>query len=314
MHEASRIQHWYCKHCKVPSEVKKKQSKFRHAQHKFDKLLKKRKRDYSKGLLLQIEECNTSDPTKFWNYVKKLGPNKKRDIPWEVEIDKVIVREKEAVLSAWRKTFENLYRSSLEKFDNSFKQERLLELNRLLQMDGPVDEELNKPITYLEVKTIVDASKRQKAVGVDGIPNELLKHTAVVELLFELFNTCLRNQMIPDTWQATIIKPIPKNNPFSIDPLQYRGLSLQCCIYKIFSAILNNRLVTHLDHEDLLSDTQNGFRKNRSCLHHIFVLTSIIRNKCNENKNGIIAAFVDFRKAFDITDRNLLYSSLYEKG
>ena len=69
-----------------------------------------------------------------------------------------------------------------------------------------------------------------------------------------------------------------------------------------------------MDKMGALCDEQNGFRKNRLCLHHIFTLNTIVRNKCHARKEGIFAAFVDFRKAFDVTDRELLYCALIEKG
>ena len=63
-----------------------------------------------------------------------------------------------------------------------------------------------------------------------------------------------------------------------------------------------------------LEDEQNGFCKDRSCLHHIFVLTSIVRNECSCKNGQVLATFVDFRRAFDYTDRELLFFRLYEYG
>ena len=69
----------------------------------------------------------------------------------------------------------------------------------------------------------------------------------------------------------------------------------------------------HLE-EGYLSDEQNGFRKSRSCQHHIYALSTIIKNKCKfdekTRKTGIFSAFVDFQKAFDYVDRDLLYWTL----
>ena len=72
--------------------------------------------------------------------------------------------------------------------------------------------ELNKPITIDEVRLSVHKSKNNKAVGVDHIPNELLKQVQVIEILTELFNNCLKNQLIPETWKLAIIHPIPKSS------------------------------------------------------------------------------------------------------
>ena len=61
----------------------------------------------------------------------------------------------------------------------------------------------------------------------------------------------------------------------------------------------------------LIADEQNGFRRGRSCSEHIFLVTSIIRNRLTEGKDTFIA-FVDKEKAFDWIRRPLLYYLLLE--
>ena len=56
-------------------------------------------------------------------------------------------------------------------------------------------------------------------------------------------------------------------------------------------------------------DEQNGFRAGRSCQDHIYVLSSIIRNRKSEGKDTF-CAFVDFKKAFDWVPRDLLLYKL----
>ena len=59
----------------------------------------------------------------------------------------------------------------------------------------------------------------------------------------------------------------------------------------------------------LLVDEQNGFRPGRSCIDHAFTLSSIIRNRINQKKSTFVA-YVDFEKAFDWVDRDLLFYKL----
>ena len=68
-----------------------------------------------------------------------------------------------------------------------------------------------------------------------------------------------------------------------------------------------------LEASELVADVQNGFRRECSCLHHIYSLTTIVRNHKNCNLSTY-AAFVDFRKAFDATDRELLQCTLFNLG
>jgi len=139
---------------------------------------------------------------------------------------------------------------------------------------------LNKNISYDEIEKQIFKLKNKKAAGIDGIPNEILKHKDVMLVLYKLFDFCFNNQMIPSDWSKAIICPIPKGsdkNPYL--PLSYRGISLLPCISKVYTGILNYRLINYLEELDLLADEQNGFRPNRSCEDHVFVLTSIIQKR-----------------------------------
>ena len=66
-------------------------------------------------------------------------------------------------------------------------------------------------------------------------------------------------------------------------------------VYKLYSTILNERLMLYLEKEELLVEEQNGFRKSRSCLDHMFVLSTIITNRISENKTTY-SCFIDIIK------------------
>ena len=118
--------------------------------------------------------------------------------------------------------------------------------------------------------------------------------------------------MIPKVWSKAIIAPIPKGGDKDpCQPLNYRGISLLSCVGKLFTYIINNRIVKYCEMLNLLHDKQNGFRCKRSCVDHLFSISSIIRNRLNQSQNTYVA-FIDMEKAFDWTDRNLLLYRLLE--
>ena len=67
-----------------------------------------------------------------------------------------------------------------------------------------------------------------------------------------------------------IIHPIFKGGDM-YDPLNYRGITLVNVTCKIYSAVLNNRLLALAEESNVLNDEQNGFRKLRSCIDHMYV-------------------------------------------
>lgn len=161
-----------------------------------------------------------------------------------------------------------------------------------------------------EMRKIIEKLKLKKASGIDSIPNEILKHENLQSYLLLFFQSCLENGNIPSIWKQAMIKPIPKSaTKDPLLPLNYRGISLISCISKLYSSIINARIVQFCDENDLIVEEQNGFRRGRSCDDHVFSLTSIIENRLNDNKNTF-CAFIDLEKAFDWLNRDLLLYSL----
>ena len=139
-------------------------------------------------------------------------------------------------------------------------------------------EQLNNTITLEEVRKAINHSKNDKSTGIDNIPNEILKLPKLLTPLHKHYQYCFEKSVVPDCWYRSIIQPIHKRGKDPLNPLSYRGISLMSTVAKIFSTILNNRITNHLDDKGLLCNEQKGFRKLRSCLDHIYTLTSIVRN------------------------------------
>ena len=114
-----------------------------------------------------------------------------------------------------------------------------------------------------------------------------------INSLHALFNICLDNGLIPSIWRTAIITPIPKDSTKDPRiPLNYRGISLLSIVSKLYSSVLNNRLLPYLENNGLLVDEQNGFRSDRSCQDHLFSACSVIRDRHSEKKSTF-ATFID---------------------
>ncbi|CAC5379161.1 unnamed protein product [Mytilus coruscus] len=95
--------------------------------------------------------------------------------------------------------------------------------------------------------------------------------------------------------------------------LKSRCSALVTVIYKIYCNILNNRLVFWEEERGVLNYEQNVFRKGLSTIDHISTLTSII--ECRKLKRmSTYAAFIDFKKAYDSINRQLLFIKLNDLG
>ena len=124
-----------------------------------------------------------------------------------------------------------------------------------------MDDETDSPITYKEVKTVINNLKKGKASGPDNIINELIKYSKNVTIpcIVKLFNLILNTGIYPTSWQKSLIVLIHKDGDKN-EPNNYRGVSLIDCLPKLFNAILNDRLNKKI--ETAISNCQFGFRKN----------------------------------------------------
>ena len=76
---------------------------------------------------------------------------------------------------------------------------------------------------------------------------------------------------------------------------------------KLYNKMILNRLVHFI--EPILRKNQNGFRRGRSTLSQILCLRRIIEESKLSNRD-LALVYVDFSKAFDSVDRNILFDIL----
>lgn len=298
-------------------EKLKRKNNLQYAQKRFDKALRKKERMFNRNKIEELERVQTSDPKSFWKHVESLGVNMKKNIPMTVYENGSAVSDEDIVLNRWKEDFCNLYNrpeGENDNFDNVFHESvKRLKANMEEQMNAPGYTEnvfLNDHIGYDEIEKVIEKLKGGKAMGIDFIPNEVLKSTSLIFLLWKLMTKLFEYSLVPSVWLRAIIAPIPKGgatDPYL--PLNYRGISLLSTVAKVYSSFLNTRLYDYFDIMGFIADEQNGFRPQRSCLDHAFSLSTLIKNRIS-NKQSTFVAFIDFEKAFDWIDRELLLYKL----
>ena len=141
-----------------------------------------------------------------------------------------------------------------------------------------------------------------------------MKNDTAVSFLHVLFNICFDNGIVPSEWGKCIINPILKSSTSDRrDPLFFRGISLAPSMYKLYCSVLNRQLSSWAEQNEKIVDEQNGFRKSRSTTDHFLSLTSIIDTR-KKIKKSTFCAFIDFKKAYNTIDRNLLWKRLSDIG
>ena len=174
-----------------------------------------------------------------------------------------------------------------------------------------VDPTQNANITLEEVKDSLKRMKNGKASGVDGIPGELIKNSEyIAQRLHNIVCKIWIEENIPEDWKKAIIQPIHKKGN-KMDCKNYRGISLLCTAYKVFSNILRTRILAEL--EDVVGEYQGGFRGGRSTIDQLFVVRQTME-KFYEYNVDLHQIFVDFKMAYDSINRNRLYAIMLDFG
>ena len=124
---------------------------------------------------------------------------------------------------------------------------------------------------FREAAKDIMSSINSKSAGPDKLPYEVLKNDTIIKALHKLYLLCFSTRKVPGEWLRATISPIPKSAQLDkCEPLNYRGISLLCTSAKIYSSILNSRVMAYLENNKLLVEEQNGFRRSRACIDHVF--------------------------------------------
>ena len=139
-------------------------------------------------------------------------------------------------------------------------------------------ETLDKDITLEEVKQVLKQIRRGKAVGADGIFNEILMYGGphMSEALWRLCQELFTLEKVLSEWGRGLIYPLHKNGDRQ-DPNNYRGITLLSVVGKVFAAVINKRLSLWCEHNNKLAEEQAGFRPQRSTIDQLFIYTRLFR-------------------------------------
>ena len=154
-------------------------------------------------------------------------------------------------------------------------------------------------INEAKVGAAIDALKEQSAAGPDGIPIRILKELRdeLVRPLTKLFKESFESGKIPEDWREAIISPIFKKGS-KAKPENYRPVSLTNIVGKLMERIVKNEIMEYIEQNDLMSNSQHGFRAGRSTQTNLVEFLDGTTRWLDEGKSFDVL-YLDFAKAFD---------------
>lgn len=151
------------------------------------------------------------------------------------------------------------------------------------------------------------AKQKNSAPGHDRIPWTIFKNlnTRIHQHIIKIYNFCISNSHIPQTWKTGHVVVIHKPNTDSKKASSYRPITLLPVIGKLFEKLIRKLMLAACSAQ--IPKFQYGFREKHSTTHPLIILTSNIETTRLEHKHTA-ALFLDINKAFDsVWHRGLLF-------
>ena len=181
---------------------------------------------------------------------------------------------------------------------------------------------LNARITLSEYRAAKKRMHTGKAVGIDGIPFEMIRGKMINgelvsefdDMMLYMFNLILTSGKYPDAWRLAVLVPLLKGVALDASlPTNYRGITLLSSLSKLFANILEKRLSIFQWETGTISKVQFGFTRDRRTLDPVFILDTLI-DQARASKSQLYVAFVDFQKAYDFVFLDALFYKMVKSN
>ena len=166
------------------------------------------------------------------------------------------------------------------------------------------------PIAIYEVYNALLQLKQTGTRGLDDLDGKIIKMSAhvITETVTCIYNLCIDENHFPKAFKQAKVIPNYKSGD-NKDPSNYRPISILSVLSKPLEKHIDKHLLSYLKTNELIHPNQSGFREHHSCHTALTTLVDTFYKNIHKNEfTGVL--FVDFAKAFDVIDHDLLSKKL----
>ena len=293
----------YIKSIKYPSAINK--STYTNYKNKLNYITRKLERDHIENLLLK----HKSNLKRTWQIMKDiLNRNRVRNCPPEYfDINGERVTDKNKIVNGFNNFYVNIGPNLCKSLppSNTNPTSYLKERN----MHSMFIENINE----LEIKKIV-MDLKESAVGWDDLSAKVIKKCTsyILYPLTHVFNMSFVSGVFPVELKLAKVIPLFKGDSKYVLS-NYRPVSVLPVFSFFLERLMYNRLISFINEHKILYKLQFGFRGDHSTAMALMALVDNI-TKSIDNGEFTIGVFLDFSKAFDCLNHDILFQKLEYYG
>ena len=170
------------------------------------------------------------------------------------------------------------------------------------------------PTDPVEVDRIITSLKSKRSAGHDGMSThflKLIKNNLLIPMT-AIINKSIETGIFPEVLKLAKVVPIYKAKNKE-DLANHRPISLLPSMSKVFEKVIHKRLYFFMNSQNILYDSQYGFRPGHSTIHAV---TELVNNVllAQDKNHSTAGVFLDLSKAFDTINHKVLLYKLSHYG
>lgn len=169
-----------------------------------------------------------------------------------------------------------------------------------------------KEITLNELKNIVIQMNNKKDCNAFSVSMLLDSWIVIGAVLLKIINQSIIEGVFPQDWKESMVIPVEKVKGTKKCE-EHRPINMLTIYEKVLEKVVKVQLEEYMEVNGLIIKQQSGFRKKHSCETALNWL--MMQWKTDVDNNDVVCAcFLDFKRAFETVDRDILIDKLEKYG